>query len=224
MSTLQKALSLRTKKIGILMMDARKSARQSEETCARVLQVTPDAYRKFELGEIMPTLPQLEVLAFFLDIPLEHFWGNRVISEQPNFTLNTSALLPLRNRVIGITVRQLRQNAELSLEQFASQMELEPQLLNRYELGEESIPLPLLEQMLAGLNENISIVADRHGQIGKWYRHQKTVDSVVAFPAEIQEFVAKNINEPYLELAKRLSELDAGKLRSIAEGLLEITY
>lgn len=224
MSTLQKALSLRTKKIGILMMDARKSARQTEAACARVLQVSPEEYKSFELGEVMPTLPQLEVLAFFLDVPLEHFWGNTVISEHPGFTLNTAALLPLRNRVIGITVRQLRQNAGLSLEAYARQMELDENQLNRYELGEESIPLPLLEQMLAGLNENISIVADRHGQIGKWYRHQKTVGSVGAYPAEIQEFVAKSINEPYLELAKRLSELDAGKLRSIAEGLLEITY
>jgi transcriptional regulator with XRE-family HTH domain len=224
MSTLQKALTLRTKKIGILMMDARRTARQTPESCAQVMQVSLEEYRNFEYGEIMPSLPQLEVLAYFLDIPLEHFWGNKATSEGPLFSLNTMALLPLRNRVIGITLRQLRQNAEISAEDFAAQVDLDPAVLNRYELGEEAIPLPLLEQLLAALNENISIVADQHGQIGKWYKQQKAVGSLETYPVEIQDFVAKSINEPYLELAKKLSELDAKKLRSIAEGLLEITY
>ncbi len=224
MNTLQKALTLRTKKIGILMMDARKTARQSEDACAGVMQVSTQEYRSFEYGESMPSLPQLEVLAFFLDIPLEHFWGNKVTSEGPLFTLNTTALLPLRNRVIGITLRQLRQNAGISVDDFAQQVDLDPVVLNRYELGDEAIPLPLLEQLLAQLNENISIVADQHGQIGRWYKQQRTVDSIVTYPEEIQDFVAKSINEPYLELAKKLSEMDARKLRAIAEGLLEITY
>lgn len=224
MSTLQKALTLRTKKIGILMIDARRSARQTPESCAHVMQVSLEEYRKFEYGEIMPSLPQLEVLAYYLDIPLDHFWGNKATSEEPLFSLNTMALLPLRNRVIGITLRQLRLNAEVSAEDFAAQMDLDPTLLNRYELGEEAIPLPLLEQLLAALNENISIVADQHGQIGKWYKQQKAVGSLETYPVEIQDFVAKSINEPYLELARKLSELDAKKLRSIAEGLLEITY
>jgi len=36
-------------------------------------------------------------------------------------------------------------------------------------------------------------------------------------------FVLKPINLPYLELAKRLSEMSVDKLRDVAEGLLEIT-
>ena len=41
-------------------------------------------------------------------------------------------------------------------------------------------------------------------------------------PDELREFVANPINQPYLILARRLSEIDARKLRSIAEDLLEI--
>jgi hypothetical protein len=43
-------------------------------------------------------------------------------------------------------------------------------------------------------------------------------------PPEIQQFVCKPVNRPYLELAMRLSELNAEKLRAVAEVLLEITY
>ena len=42
-------------------------------------------------------------------------------------------------------------------------------------------------------------------------------------PPELQAFVAKPINLPYLELAQRLSEMSVDKLRAVAEGLLEIT-
>jgi hypothetical protein len=40
---------------------------------------------------------------------------------------------------------------------------------------------------------------------------------------ELQDFLSKPINRPYLELAQRLSEMDVEKLRAVAEGLLEIT-
>jgi transcriptional regulator with XRE-family HTH domain len=224
MSTLQYALTLRTKKIGILMTDARRIARQSEDACARIMNVDLAEYHEYETGQRMPSLPQLEVLAFFLDVPLDHFWGTKAKSEEPQFSLNTAALIPLRQKVIGITIRQLRQMANISLEEFAEKLEVDPVVMKQYELGDQPLSLPLLEQMLAYLNENISIVADRHGQIGKWYKQQKTVDSVTTYPDDIQDFVTKSINEPYLELARRLSEMDAAKLRAIAEGLLEITY
>ncbi len=41
--------------------------------------------------------------------------------------------------------------------------------------------------------------------------------------AELREFISKPINLPFLELAKKLSEMDAKKLRDVAESILEIT-
>jgi hypothetical protein len=42
-------------------------------------------------------------------------------------------------------------------------------------------------------------------------------------PVEMQEFITKPINRPYIEVAMKLSSLSADELRAIAEGLLEIT-
>jgi hypothetical protein len=42
-------------------------------------------------------------------------------------------------------------------------------------------------------------------------------------PVELQDFVSKPINRPYLEIAHRLSEMPADQLRAVAEGLLAIT-
>ena len=46
----------------------------------------------------------------------------------------------------------------------------------------------------------------------------------MALPLEMQVFVSKPINRPYLELAMRLNDMSVDKLRGVAEGLLEITY
>ena len=42
-------------------------------------------------------------------------------------------------------------------------------------------------------------------------------------PAELQAFVSQPVNRPYLELAIKLSSMSSDKLRSVAEGLLDIT-
>jgi hypothetical protein len=43
-------------------------------------------------------------------------------------------------------------------------------------------------------------------------------------PPDIKAFVVEPINLSYLQTAMRLSELDVDKLRSIAEGILDITF
>ena len=42
-------------------------------------------------------------------------------------------------------------------------------------------------------------------------------------PKELQAFVCQPVNRPYLELAMKLSSMSTDKLRSVAEGLLDIT-
>jgi hypothetical protein len=42
-------------------------------------------------------------------------------------------------------------------------------------------------------------------------------------PPELQAFVSQAVNRPYLELAVKLSSMSSEKLRSVAEGLLDIT-
>jgi hypothetical protein len=64
---------------------------------------------------------------------------------------------------------------------------------------------------------------DPKGSVGVKFAHQKLVEALMDLPQELREFVSKPVNRPYLELAQRLSEVSVEKLRSVAEGLLEIT-
>jgi hypothetical protein len=52
---------------------------------------------------------------------------------------------------------------------------------------------------------------------------QKAVQQFLDMPVELQNFVCQPVNRPYLDLARKLSEMSTDKLRSVAEDLLDIT-
>ena len=64
---------------------------------------------------------------------------------------------------------------------------------------------------------------DPESLVGSWFVEQDHMHEYLTLPQELQEFIGKPVNRPYLELAIRLSELKVERLRALAEGLLEIT-
>lgn len=226
MSNPRQLLQIRNKKLGLLIMDARKALRRSAEECADAIGVHAEQFQEFEKGTSAPSLPQLELLALFLDIPLEHFWGRKSLSEiavHGTFQEKERMLL-LRNRVIGTNLRLARNNANLSYREMLEKTGIPEEHLKRYELGEVSVPIPELEVLASALDVPIERFYDQHGPIGKWRAQQGSTQKFLDLPPEVQQFVCKPVNRPYLELAMRLSDLSAEKLRAVAEVLLEITY
>jgi transcriptional regulator with XRE-family HTH domain len=219
------ALSLRAKKLGVLMRDARLASGKSVSETAQAIGIQPADLEAYEMGERVPSLPEVELLAFSLDVPLSHFWGNTAISETEGSEnkLQPQKLLGIRQKVIGTLVRQAREEAGLSLQEASERLALSPEQLESYELGQAAIPLPVLEYMGNTFNHPIYDFQDKQGPIGARVSEQRTVDDFLGLSPELQAFVSKPINRPYLELAQRLSEMSVDKLRSVGEGILEIT-
>jgi transcriptional regulator with XRE-family HTH domain len=226
MATYQQQIRVRTRKLGLLIYDARISRSRKIEPCAKAMGLSVDAYQLIEAGETAPTLPQLESLAFFLDVPLEHFWGNQTIStltpadpvEQP------AQLKELRQRIIGTRLRMARSTHNLSVSELALKTNIPVEKIQRYEMGLEAIPIPDLELLASTLEIRNDDLFDQRGIIGKWRSDKAAVQNIMELPPGVRAFISKPVNLPYLELAMRLSDLSAEKLRSVAEGLLEITY
>src|SRR5258705_3356365 len=76
------AQTVRSKIVGVLVKDARQVRGFSLESCAAAAGCTPEALTAFEAGQASPSLPELEMLAYALDLPLSYFWGDKVLSEQ----------------------------------------------------------------------------------------------------------------------------------------------
>jgi transcriptional regulator with XRE-family HTH domain len=219
------AIAIRSKKLGVLMQSARLSTDKSIEDCAEALGITSQVLESYERGEATPSLPELEALAFHLRIPLDYFWGREIIDLTQNEpkVFERDRLMRLRSRVIGASLRQARLEAGLTTLELASSVGISEEQMNSYELGEQSIPLPELEVLANSVNRTIKDFQDSRGPIGKWIKQQRAMKHFDDLSPELQDFISKPINRPYLEIAQRLSEMSVEKLRTVAEGLLEIT-
>jgi len=220
------AITLRSKKLGVMLRDARLSASKSIEECAHLLGIAPQTFAAYEVGESSPSLPELELLAVYLNVPMDHFWGQVIKTDgaAEAARLPREPLFRLRNRVIGAQLRAARQEAGLSLEALAEKLNLTPEQMKQFELGENPIPVPLLELLAQNLNRPIQEFQDQNGPLAQQGAGKsRPLSEFEALPPDLQAFVCKPVNRPYLELAQRLSEMSVDKLRAVAEGLLEIT-
>jgi transcriptional regulator with XRE-family HTH domain len=226
MDKIQLLIQLRTKKISALIYDARVAAGRSIKDCAEAMGVSKYQFKAYESGEQSPSLPELEVLSYYLNVPLEHFWGAESLSEAPmeKTAQEVENFIKQRNQDLVTRLRQARDEAGLSLDELAENCGIDKDLLGKYELGETTVPVPHLELLARRFNIEISQLFDQSGMISSWRCSQETLDGFMDLPDELKSFVSKPINRAYLELAHRLSSLSVEKLRMVAEGLLEITY
>lgn len=218
-------VSLRNKKLGLLIKDARIAAHKTLRECADVMKLTPGILKACEEGRRSPTLPELEILAFFLNLPISHFWSNQALSddESPMDSMHLDALLGIRNRMIAARLRKQREDVGVSLKFLSEQTGISSGRLKVYEMGETGIPVSILESLMTILDARVENLFDQTSPIGKWMEEKKNIQEFLRLPIELQTFVCRPVNRPYLELALSLSGLSSEKLRSVAEGLLDIT-
>ncbi len=223
---IQTQINLRTKKLAVLLRDARLASRRSAKECAEAIGVTPATYRAYERGKKAPSLPELEALAYYLQLPFDHFWSSEAISDDPapTETINLSQLLAVRHRMVGALLRKARLDASISLKALSAETGIPVSRIKAYEMGGKPIPLPELEGMLEVLGGRLKDFIDKNGPIGEWLEQQRSIEQFLKLPKDLQEFVCKPVNLPYLELARKLNDISASKLRQVAEDLLDITF
>jgi transcriptional regulator with XRE-family HTH domain len=219
------AMTIRAKKLGVLIRDARQAAGKSPQDCADILQISETTFKAYELGDSSPSLPELELLAYYLNTPLEHFWGDRSLMV-PSLTarqIDLHQLMDIRQRMVGACLRKARLDADLPVAELEQRTGISAKELESYEYGQRPIPLPTLEVLSEELNLPLKDCFDKSGPVGQWADQQRMIKDFLQLSPELQEFVSRPVNRPYLDLAQRLSEMSVDKLRSVAEGLLEIT-
>jgi transcriptional regulator with XRE-family HTH domain len=219
-------VNLRSRKLGVLIRDARLAARKTIPECAHTLGITPGIFRAWEEGRRSPSLPELEILSYSLNLPLHRFWSKEATSDNtpPIETMDLPAFVGIRQRLIGALLRQFREKASLSPRAVSEMSAIPTARLKAYELGERPISLPELEALIALLGGQVELLFDQTGPIGLWMVQQKAIQDFLQLPPVLQNFISKPVNRPYLELAMKLSGMSTDKLRSVAEDLLDITF
>lgn len=220
------AVDVRARMLGVLLRDARLYAGKTVKECAEAIGVSTSTYNAYEAGGKSPSLPQLELLAYLFDVPLAHFWGDHILSEAEDerATLPPPSILEVRDRMIGAKLRQARLNAKLRIKELAEDLGISAGMLSQFEYGQSPIPVPELDVVLNRLGLTLEDVLEPHGVVGEWESSHRLFERFKQLPPDLREFVTQPMNEHYLRLAQRLSQMPVDQLRAVAAGLLEITY
>jgi transcriptional regulator with XRE-family HTH domain len=222
----KEAMAIRSKIIGVLLRHARTQAGKSQKDCAAVLGCSSDMVSQFEHGRRDIALPQLEVLAYFLDLPITYFWEKDAIpEEEEEMDRPVEEIMTIRRKIIGVLLSQARLDAGKSQKQCAEALSCSVERISQYEQGQRDIPLPELEALADFLDVPINHFLDE--QMSPLSKEAPTVrdgETFAELPPDIIDFVSNPTNIFYLQIAMKLSTLSVDTLRHIAETLLEITF
>ncbi|OGO12113.1 MAG: hypothetical protein A2Y93_10030 [Chloroflexi bacterium RBG_13_68_17] len=217
------AESLRGKILGAMLREVRMTAGRTLRETAEAIGVTPGALTAYEDGRKAISLPELELLAYFLNAPLRQFWSESAGRRKLRLDANPSALIALRQRLIAAQLRMHREASGKSVRQVADQAGLTVARLRSYEEGDRPIPLPELEAVLGVIERSVEDYLDHEGPVADWDTLQQALETLLSLPPEMREFLASPASVPYLRMGQRLSTMPIDQLRNVAELLLDIT-
>ncbi len=221
----EKKAALRRKILGVKIRHARTRAGLNLKEVGQVLGLSETVMAEIEYGQRDVSLPQLEAMALIFNVPVIYFWSDEIIAE-PNLQFPTRQAMGLRQRIIGVLVRQARTEAGLSQAETATALGVTEDTVAAYEFGQADIPLPQLETLSELLKKPMAYFLDK-GISQNGSGPVATLDDIANYsqlPTEVKEFLSNPANVLYINIAMKLSEMSAETLRSLAEGLLEVTY
>lgn len=215
---------IRAKMVGLLLLDARTKAGRSVQDCANLLRVSASEVEGWEYGDATPSLPQLELLAFYLDVPISHFWSMDTLeATAEDFVSAQSEYLSLRDRMIGAMLRIAREDAGISVEALSAETGVALESINQYELGEVSVPMHELTVLSNAVKKNVSYFLESGSHLGDWLAMREEWKHFTHLPPDLRKFAANPLNVGFLEIAILFSQMPADKLRRVGESVLNIS-
>lgn len=217
--------TVRARIIGVLMRDARQANGTTQIELAKLINVSEDVLRDWEYGRGSPSLPQLEMIAFHLGIPVSRFWSDKTLgTEQDARIVSHADYSELRNRMIGAKLTMAREDARLTRERVAAATGLPVERIAAYELGTQTISFAELAGLASAVNKSMSFFLEESDRIGGFLALQEEFKHFSALPDELRAFIAKSTSVPFLEIAFKLSKMPVEELRSVGAHILDITF
>ena len=218
-------IAARRNLLGALMQGARVKTGKSKQDCAQAMGVTVGIYTSYEEGRRDVTLPELELLAYCLKVPVRLFFerSERLLTDEP--TIPAEKVVALRQRIIGALLRQVRQEQGRSVKDVAKRLGVTVRRVSDYELGRRPLPLAQLQEAADLLGMPMSYFIDEGvGPIGEQELLRSQFDKFSDLPEDIRKFVVHPTNVAYLRVAQHLSDMTTEQLRNLAAAILDITY
>jgi len=203
----------------------RKANQRSIHNCASLLDISKEHYLRFESGTGPLTLPDVELLARFFDVPLTAFFDNSPL-ESHTLSLpeksQRSQYIQLRHKMIRAKFNTFKEKSGMSLEELGEKTGVPQKALVDFSNGSEPISISNLlliansfgETLDSFFNENYSVnnQTDQDDQKPPKWR-QEYPDRGKA--EDIQE------NDPFDSLVSALKQIPKKEQAQIAKILLQ---
>ncbi|MCS7061231.1 MAG: helix-turn-helix transcriptional regulator [Anaerolineae bacterium] len=216
----------RRRAIGLLIRRAREVAGKTRKDAAAFLGVTQKTLTAVEDGQRELSLPQIEALAYYFRAPVTALLDEATSVTQTVWRANIDVgeIQSLRDHIIGVRLRQARQQKGETVKQTAQAAGLSPARLTAYEAGERPIPITELESLMTHLGFTWDELLDVGiGPLGEaqLYHHQHA--QFDALPSDVRAFVADPRSLPYLRAAMRLRDFPPEHMRAAGQALIDLS-
>jgi transcriptional regulator with XRE-family HTH domain len=206
------------------LSQARLAAGKTFKQCADLLGVSTKKYQRIENGDNIPSLPELEVLAYFLGVLPQVFLGTQtfeVIKKEIDEE-QLRQLIQVHQRILSTTLQVTRSKKNLTLKDLSKQTNIPTARLKRYETTSVAIPLNELDAISKVLEIPMQNLFDQSGFLAQWQNEQKRVRTFLELSETLQEFVTADENRVYLNVAEWMKAAGVENLEGLADGLKEL--
>jgi transcriptional regulator with XRE-family HTH domain len=216
--------AIRARMLGVLIQDARHASGFSIEQLAQFLKLDPATVQGWEYGDNVPSLPQIELMAYILQVPVSHFWGTETFEKRrEEHLIDAEEYALVRDRMVGVLLNSARQAKGITIEALAASLSLHPDDISRYESGELAIPMNVLTSISSAVGVSMSYFLEDNGRVGQFLEIQEMGELFTRMPDDIRQFLAVPSHEAYIRVAMALAKMPTESLRGLAEGLIDIT-
>ncbi|MCY4017768.1 MAG: helix-turn-helix transcriptional regulator [Chloroflexi bacterium] len=216
----EEAMRLRAKIVGVLIRQSRRAASRSIEDCANRLQVSPELVTGWEYGDDVPSSPQLELLASYLNVPVSTFLQDHEPIDLDDDVAESDQFVALRQRLLGGLLRFARGRKGISIEQLSAMTAIDSGLLQEYEYGEQVIPMSHLLVLANSLDRDLDYFLESGHEPGAAIERESTSTT---HTDDRREFAVDKRTQGIIKLAVALSQIPSEELHSIADALLAIS-
>jgi len=197
---------------------------QSIHNCAMILDISKENYLKFESGEKPLSLPEIELIAIYLGIPLENLFDSDPVKDDSLLVLQDEVQPQYRNlrqKMIRARFKVEKAKRGISLEKLHQETGISLETLTFYENGVLPIPIHHLMQISEALSLSMEAFINQEITSEKEEPHKKIRPN---WQQEYPEDAAEHsgyIGEAHSPLELAISMLPIEDQAAIAKTLLE---
>lgn len=216
-------IAIRNRIIGVLIERARIRSGSSIEMCAELLGCSPAKFRRYEGGQDGVSLPQLESLARFFNVPIAQLWNDEIVQDQDTALepITRTQTMSGRHQILAVRLQQCRRASGLSRQDVGLLVGQPADVIAQYERAELQIPIAELEIVAGQCGLSLSDFEEPPITAPEAGPDALSLEGLKALPPDLWEFILDPGNVVYLRVAQTLGSIEPERLRQIAQAILE---